>query len=195
MSLGGKRIGEGLDRSLERKVDHGRDQLAHIGSRHLGNKLGEDQLHPRADGNMAVILSQRRHPAHAADFDVLQDVMVLLRPIVKFEDDPVRPDLELGDHHAVTGFRRNTVLLQLLGVAISRRAQLPVGMEHDALRTQRKRPHGKGFVGLERTDQLLLGPLGQRLGIKRDGRGLDGGEIGFFWTQLFPLHGEHLCMA
>ena len=53
------------------------------------------------------------------DFDVLQDVMMLLRAIVKFEQDPVRPDLEFGDHHAVSGLGRNTVLLQLLGVAIS----------------------------------------------------------------------------
>ena len=32
-------VGKGLDRSLERKVDHGRDQLAHLGSSHLRNKL------------------------------------------------------------------------------------------------------------------------------------------------------------
>ena len=68
---------------------------------------------------MAVVLGQRRHPAHASHFNMLQDVMMLLRAIVKFEHDPVRPDLELGDDDAVTGLGRNTVLLQFLGVAIS----------------------------------------------------------------------------
>ena len=68
-------------------------------------------------------------------------------------------------------------------------------MEHDAFRTQRKRPDSESFVRLKRTNQLLLCPLGQRLGIQRDVRGLDGSKIGFLRTQVFPLHGEHLRMA
>ena len=68
-------------------------------------------------------------------------------------------------------------------------------MQHNALRAQRKRTDSEGLIGLKRSDQLLLCPLGQRLGVQRDGSGLDSGEIGFFRTQMLTLHHEHLCMA
>jgi len=38
---------------------------------------------------MAVILRQRRHPTHASDFNVLQDVMMFLWAIVKFKQDSI----------------------------------------------------------------------------------------------------------
>ena len=63
------------------------------------------------------------------------------------------------------------------------------------MRAQRKRAHGKSLVGLKSADQLLSCPLGQGLGIQRDGSGLNRGEIGIFRAQVFPLHDEDLCVA
>ena len=165
------------DRGLEREINHRRDQAAHLGGIHLRDKLVEDQRHPRTNGNMAVILRERDAAHAASDFDVLQDVMMLLRAIVELKENPVGLNLELGDHHAVSGLGGDAVFLQLVGIAASRRAEPPIGMEHDAASAQRKGPHSKSLVCLECTNQLLPGALRDRSGIKLDGRGLNRGEI------------------
>src|ERR1700677_259241 len=193
--LGRERVGKGLDRSLEGKVDHRNDQFAYLGGSHLRDKFVEHECHPRADWNMAVILSQRRHSAHASHFDVLHDVVVLLRAVVELKEDAVRLHFELSDHYAIARLDRDTVLLQLLRIGASRRTEGSVGMEHDALGTERKRANRKGFICLEGTDKLLPCPLRDRSRRQLYGGRLDGGEICLFGSQLFALHSEDLCVA
>ena len=50
-----------------------------------GTNLLKTSSHPRTDGNMAIILCQRHAATHAPNFNVLQDVMVLLRTVVEFK--------------------------------------------------------------------------------------------------------------
>src|ERR1700733_2634747 len=101
---------------------------------------------------MSIVPGQGNIATHAADGNMLQDVMVLLRAIVKFEENSVLQHLEFGDHHAVAWLGGDSILLQLLGVAISGGTEGSVGVEHNAFSTQRKRADGEGLVRLKGAD-------------------------------------------
>src|SRR5271155_3267063 len=99
-------------------------------------------------------------------------MMMLLRSIVELKDNPVGLDLELGNDHAISGFRGDAVFFQLVRIAGSRGAEPAIGMEHDALGAEGKGPHGKSLIRLKCANQLLPGALRDRSGLKMDGRGL-----------------------
>src|SRR5271156_30644 len=110
--------------------------------------------------------------------------MMLLRSIVELKDNPIGPDLELGNHHTISGFGGDAVFFQLVRIAASRGAEPPIGMEHDALGAEGKGPHGKSLVCLKCTNQLLLGALRDRSGLEMDSRGLNRGEIYTLGAQV-----------
>src|ERR1700722_714380 len=85
LQLGGQGVCEGLRRGLEREIDHGNDQGADLRSGHFRDEFVEDQGHPGTDRDMAVVSSQGHIATHASNGNMLQDVMMLLGAVIKFE--------------------------------------------------------------------------------------------------------------